>query len=529
MPAALILALTIGLHGTSAPTNADDLLTVAESSDFTRTASHAQVMELIERIGAQSTIMRRTELGTTVEGKPIPLVILANPPIENAQQAKDSGKLIFFAFGNIHAGEVCGKEALLILCREIATNPDHPLLKDLIIVFAPIYNADGNDRFGPVEENRRGQVGPVEVGVRPNAMDLDLNRDYIKLESPEAQAMVRFATAWDPHVVMDLHTTNGSVHRHTLTYEIPLHPAAMPGPVEYARNQIIPAVTQRVLETTGYSMTYYGNFTRGAPPSAWATYEGKPRFGGHYHGLRGTIALLSEAYSYATFKDRVLCTKAFVEESMNFAAAHAAEIMAMHEATRAAVIEAGRNPQPTDMICLREQIAALPGPISIQGFEMQPGERGRPRATDVEQDYSLIHLGRYESALSVVRPYAYVVPPLAGMETIIEKLRQHGIAVEPLEGRATCEVYTITNIQRAERPFQGHQIVLADASAKVEPRAFPAGSHIAYTAQPLGTLLVYLLEPQSSDGLTAWNFFDASLEVGAEFPVVRVRHAIDLN
>ena len=159
--------------------------------------------------------MRRAVLGVTNEGRSIPLVILANPPIQSSEQAKASGKAIIFAFGNIHAGEVCGKEALLMLTRELALQRNHPLFEDLIIVFAPIYTADGNERMSP--DNRRGQIGPDEMGQRPNAQGLDLNRDYIKLESPEARSLVRFFTEWDPHITIDTHTTNGSHHRYTLT------------------------------------------------------------------------------------------------------------------------------------------------------------------------------------------------------------------------------------------------------------------------------------------------------------------------
>lgn len=526
MTAALLLSLII-----FAPPS--DLLTVAESSDFTRTSSHAQVMDLLDRIEARSSIMRRSELGTTVEGKSIPLIIFADPPVENAVQARASGKPIFFAFGNIHAGEVCGKEALLMLARELATTPNHPLLEKLVIVLAPIYNGDGNDQFGPNEKNRRGQHGPVEMGLRPNAQGLDLNRDYIKLESPEARAMVRFATEWDPHVIMDLHTTNGSYHRYTATYETPRHPAAIPGPVEYARNEILPFVTKRVFEKTGYHLFYYGNFNWRGPPKTWATYEGKPRFGGHYHGLRGTIAILSEAYSYASYKDRILCTKAFVEEVMDYAATNGKAIMQLHAATRRAVIEAGANPQPSDVICLRHEIAASNQPATILGYEMEQREgRGRPRPTKVEKDYKVVHRDHYISTLSVARPYAYIIPPpetTTGMNKIIDKLRQHGIEVQSFEGEAICEVYTITNVTRAEREFQGHRIVLADAEAKVIRKSFPAGSFIVYTAQPLGTLLVYLLEPQSSDGLTAWNFFDDYLSPGSAFPISRVRSKQDLK
>ena len=526
----LSAALTLSLCSL-ARAQSGDLLTVAEASDFTRTASHAQVLALIDRIDDQSSIMRRGELGKSVKGKSLPLLIFSDPPVENAAQARASGKPIFFAFGNIHAGEVCGKEALLMLARELATTPNHPLLEKLVIVLAPIYNPDGNDQFGPNERHRRGQHGPVEMGRRPNAQDLDLNRDYIKLETQEARAMVRFATEWDPHVIMDLHTTNGSHHRYTLNYETPRHPAAIPGPVEYARNEILPVVTKRVFEKTGYHLFYYGNFNWRGPPQTWATYEGKPRFGGHYHGLRGTIAILSEAYSYASYKDRILCTKAFVEEVMTFTAENADAIRKLHDETRREVIEAGKNPQPTDTIALRHRIAASNRPATILGYEMEIPEQGRPRPTSIEKDYTLVHLDRYESTLSVTRPYAYLIPHTHEMRAIIEKLTQHGITVEPFEGEALCEVYTITSVERAEREFQGHKVVLADAEANMVNKTYLPGSHIVYTAQPLGTLLVYLLEPMSSDGLVAWNFFDDYLTPapGSEFPITRIRSKQDLN
>ncbi len=524
-----VVALCITGQAVASPATTDDaLLTVAEASDFTRTASHAQVVDLVEAIAAaNSDLVRVGELGTSVKGKTLPLMIFADPPVASAAEAHASGKPIFFAFGNIHAGEVCGKEALLILARELATTPDHPLLDDLVIVLAPIYNADGNDEFGPIAEHRRGQNGPEEVGLRPNAMGLDLNRDYIKLESPEAQAMVRFATEWDPHVVMDLHTTNGSRHRYTVTYETPRHPASIPAQVDFARNEILPVVTERVFESTGYRMFYYGNYNWRGEPQVWATYEGKPRFGGHYHGLRGTIAILSEAYSYAPFRDRVLCTRAFVEACMNVTAERGDEIMRLHDETRQRVIEAGEHPQPHDLIALHHRIAAENRPAIIHGYEMTNPERGRPQPTDVETEMTLVHLGRYESTLSVARPFAYLLPP--GTESIVEKLRQHGIEVEPFEGAATCEVYAITGVQKAEREFQGHLIVAADARASRTSRTLPAGSYVARTAQPLGTLLVYLVEPMASDGLVAWNYFDQWLAEGEEFPVYRVRDAMDLD
>src|SRR5262249_37684635 len=147
-----------------------------------------------------SKLIRLADLGTSHDGKKIPLMILADPPISTAEDAKNSGKLIVFAMGNIHAGEVDGKEALLMLARDLATAEERPLLKDLVLVFAPNFNPDGNDKLG---KNRTYQPGPEAVGTRENAQKLDLNRDFVKLETPEVRALVHFLTKWDPAVLID--------------------------------------------------------------------------------------------------------------------------------------------------------------------------------------------------------------------------------------------------------------------------------------------------------------------------------------
>ena len=237
------------------------LLTVAEASGYTATATSAQVQELIARIHERSSITRLAEMGKTSEGKPIPLIILANPPITTAKEARETGKVIAFVMANIHAGEVEGKEACLMLAREIGLNPDHPLLKDCIIIVAPNYNADGNDRMSL--DSRPGQLGPDKgQGQRPNAQGLDLNRDYMKLESPEAQALARLLTEWDPDITVDCHTTNGSQHRYTLTYDAPTNPSGHPAPIDFVHDELLPEVTTRVKASTGFDMFFYGNFNR---------------------------------------------------------------------------------------------------------------------------------------------------------------------------------------------------------------------------------------------------------------------------
>jgi hypothetical protein len=493
----------------------DDLLTVAERSGWQATARYDEVMAMLGRLETRSPVMHVAELGTSVEGRSIPLVVLADPPVRSPLEARTGGRAVVFAFGNIHAGEVCGKEALLMLARELALEPDHPLLDRLVVVLAPIFNADGNERVDV--DNRPGQIGPpLGMGERPNAQGLDLNRDWVKLESPEARALVRFLTVWNPHVTVDTHTTNGSRHRYPLTFAAPLNPSGHPEPIHFVRDEMLPEISERLRTRHGYETFFYGNFNEDR--SVWETYSALPRFGGPYRGLRGQMSILSEAYAYAPYRERVLVTHAFVREILRYTAEHRQRITGIDERVRRESIEAGLSPRPDDLVGIRHRLTAFAEPAIIKTFVDD--------VSSVPQDLSVEHRGRYEATLSVPRPHAYVLGP--GLEPVVRKLRAHGIAVQPWRGDATVEVYTVTSVSRSEREFQGHRRVEVDVESTVARRSFTGGVFVS-VAQPLGTLAVYLLEPRSEDGLAAWNFLDDHLAVGAEYPVYRVRSPGDLS
>ncbi|RMD66508.1 MAG: hypothetical protein D6824_00705, partial [Planctomycetota bacterium] len=236
-------AQTGALSGASATDETDGLPTVAERSGFRATGRYADVMGFLRALADRSETATLTTFGRSFEGRELPLLILADPPVRTPQEAQQSGKLILFAFGSIHGGEICGKEALQMLARDVALHPDTPanrtLLDRAVVLLAPLYNADGNERMSP--DNRPGQNGPVEgMGQRANAQGLDLNRDWMKLEAPETQAMVRLLNQWKPHLVIDTHTTDGSFHRFALTYAAPQNPSGPAGPIEYVRDAMLP-------------------------------------------------------------------------------------------------------------------------------------------------------------------------------------------------------------------------------------------------------------------------------------------------
>jgi dipeptidyl aminopeptidase/acylaminoacyl peptidase len=498
--------------------------TVAEKSDYKATSRHAEVVAFCERLAKESPLVRLGQLGTSQEGRKLPLVIVADPPVATAEEAAKSGKLVVFALGNIHAGEVDGKEALLMLARDLATAQERPLLKDLVLVFAPIFNADGNEKID--KANRRAQNGPEEgVGVRPNAQGFDLNRDFVKLESPEVRALVRFLNQWDPAVFIDCHTTNGSYHRYTLTYEGGGCPAGDGKLVALVRDEMLPDLTKRLEKSTGYKSYFYGNFSReyGKPAperNGWYTVLPTPRYGTHYVGLRNRIAILSESYSYAPFKDRVLASRAFVRSICEYTAENKDKVRKLLTEARQATVQAGREPKEKDEIALQYESAPLGRPHPLLGFieEMKDGKR---IATDKPKEYEVQYWGGTRTTLSVRRPYAYLLP--AEQAKIVETLQRHGIEVEELREdiELDLEAYRIDQVTR-NAEFQKHQPVSLRATARKESRLVKAGTVLVRTAQPLGSLAAFLLEPQSIDGLATWNFFDGVLAEGKDFPVFRL-------
>ena len=496
----------------------EDLQTVAERTGYHTTAQSAQVDELCRVLAKSSRLIHLTEIGKTNEGRAITTMVVADPPVANPAEASRSGKLVVLLFGNIHAGEVDGKEALPMLVRGLVASPGHALLKDLILIVVPNLNADGNERFA--KTNRPGQFGPEDgMGQRENASGLDLNRDFIKLDAPETRALVRAVNLWDPHVIIDCHTTNGSHHRYTITYEGPKNPAGDPRILDYVRKRFLPRAGASFTKKTGLNAYFYGNFAR--DHARWTTYPDSPRFGTTYLGLRNRIAILSEAYSYAPFKTRVLATRDFVLACLEEAAAHKTEIRTLLSEARDRAITAGRAPKSEDRVTIRSEAKAFPEKVTVLGF-VEREENGRKIATEEPGDYTAELVQNFEPTASVSRPWAYIIP--GRFSAAIETLQRHGLTVNELREDVDLDVeaYRVDKVDRAARKYEGHEPVTLTVTPRQETRRIEAGSFVVATAQALGSLAVYLLEPGSDDSLATWNAFDAGLAEGSDFPVVRL-------
>lgn len=481
-------------------------------------------MDFCERLAKLSPVVRLTDMGTSTEGRKLPLLILADPPVSSPEEAARTGKLVVYAQGDIHAGEVDGKEGLLMLARDIATGPDRPLLKKLVILIAPIFNPDGNDRMA--RTNRPGQVGPEEgMGVRHNAQDLDLNRDFIKLETPEVRALVRLLGRWDPAVVIDAHTTNGSFHRYLITYDGPRNAATYQPIVSEARDKLLPDAGRRMEKRSGYKSFFYGDFT--FDHKQWESYPATPRYNVPYFGLRNRLGVLVESYAYASYKDRVLASRDFIRACFEYAAEHDGDIRNTLADARRVTAEAGKQPKPGDLVAIRQKAVPLNGLWTALGFvEEKRDGRTVPAAP---KDYTVQYLGLCEPTKTVARPYAYLIPD--SPPKVVENLQRHGIEVDVLREDVELDVETarVTKIDRALVPFQKHRLVTLHTDVQARSRRVPAGTLIVRTGQPLGTLACYLLEAESEDGLATWNFFDEVIAEGKDFPALRLPKPVALT
>lgn len=516
LTASLILAAFQAAPLAAQNLSPETLPTRAEASGFIETSRYDDVVAFLERVAAASPDMHLTTMGYTMEGRAIPLLVVGAPD-GSPEAVRATGKLRVYLQGNIHGGEVPGKEALQILVRGLAAGTVPGWAEDLVLLVAPIYNADGNERVALT--NRPRQHGPLGgMGQRPNAQGLDLNRDHMKLDSPEARSLVAMMNAYDPEVAVDLHTTNGSYHAYHVTYSPPLHPGTDGGLVSLLRERALPRMTRTIRERDGWEFYYYGNVRRMPDgETAWFTFDHRPRFNNNYVGLRNRVAILSEAYAYLTLEDRVRVTYRFVEEILNWARDDADAIRAANGAAEGSVVG--------QVLPTRATFAAADTLTDILMGEV--ARERHPwtgetilRRLDVVTPTPMREYGTFEATDRETVPERYYVP--ADVEPAVDRLAAHGVRTTVLEAdtEVAVEAFRMDSTRVAERTFQGHNERELFGAWQAVTRTLPAGTVVVDVAQPLGRLAFYLLEPRADDGLANWALLDRFLEDG-EYPILR--------
>ena len=494
---------------------ADFPLTVAEASGFSRSSRLDEVVQFLDQLESlpHSGVLTRRVIGRTSEGRELIAVTAALP-----DGSPDRHSVVVNA--TIHGGEIEGKAATQILLRDFALGRHHDLLEGLSITFIPVYNADGNDAIS--RRNRVSQNGPTGgVGERANAMGLDLNRDFVKVEAPETRALLALCRELRPIAFMDLHTTNGSPHGYDLTYAPSLSPNAHPGLDEYVRGNLFPGVRAELeardgVRTFDYGIFRYPRRERGSKgkrgdPIAWNTYDSRPRFGTNLMGLRGTLSILSEAYSYLPYRRRIEVTYAFTLECLRHIAKDRDAIASLSSADvgfEGLEVDAQHGPS--------ERLPVRVGSVTSQLIDLdpdapgeQPGRRSmaapRDAATVVEMDVNR----RFSGARVVPTGKAWAIRNPSS--ELLEALEVH---LGDLAGRRLArgaevpvKAFAIEAVSRKDSLFQGHREVSIKGRFEARRLALEPGTLIL----PSTSLTAHLLHPESDDSLATWNAFDGEL------------------
>jgi hypothetical protein len=360
------------------------------------------------------------------------------------------------------------------------------------------------------------------MGQRANAMGLDLNRDQMKLDAPESRSLVKLYTEYDPHLSVDLHTTNGTRHGYHLTYAPPLNPNTPQEIDDYLREAWLPAVTALVKDRSGWDMYYFGDFrtARGGQEGGWYTFDPRGRYVSNYIGIRNRFGILGEAFAYATFQDRTLVSRWFVEAILDFAYGHAGEIRARTEAADARSLVG-------DSLSLRATFQRSGVPVSILMGEVV--EERNPfsgevmlRRTGVQTPTEMYEYGTFSPTEKEVVPAAYLIPP--GQSVLLERLEAHGIRSSVLADEASVEVeeFLVDSVTTSLREYEGHQEQTAFGRYRTGTTTVERGTAVVRMDQALARVAFGLLEPRSDDGFVAWGFLTDELAAGKPYPVTRV-------
>ena len=516
----LLLFILLGVVTMTAHATAPDAagwITPAEAAQFRTTPSYADTLAYLQRLqqAAPGTIRVET-FGTTPQGRPLTVVIASADGTFDPAAARVAGKPVVWLQAGIHPGEIEGKDAGLMLLRDIAITGKYPhLLDQLVLVYIPVFSVDGHENASPY--HRINQNGPESMGFRGQAQYLNLNRDYVKTDAPEMRAWLQLWQRWLPDCLIDVHTTDGADYQYDLTWytEDPhkLDPAVSAWQHDAIVNHALPAYEKR-----GHLASIYLEFKDGRDPRQGIENFGSgPRFSTGYAALQNRPALLIETHMLKPYANRVHATYDLLELMLDQINQHPAALLAA--TTKADADTVARATATGARVPLTFKLDPQPTKFELQGYAFTLSHSDISNSSWIQYDprqprtYTIDNWNRLLPDLAVTPPAAYVVP--AQWTAIIDKLDAHGIAYQrtlhPL--KIDAEGYQLDAPRWADKPFEGH-LMLRDFTLHTLPRevTLPPGSVIVPLDQRGANVAINLLEPQAPDSLLHWGYLDAIFE-----------------
>lgn len=488
---------------------------LAEESGFAKTGRYKEMVDFADGLAEASDLVTTGSIGKSSEGREIRYLVVSETGISDANEARRSGKAVVLVQAAIHSGESDGKDAGLALFRDIALKGMHrELLRKAVIVLIPIYNVDGHELFG--RYNRINQNGPEEMGFRANSANQNLNRDYLKADTPETRAWLKFWNEWDPDLFIDSHVTDGADYRYNITWEYARHQEAPSALAEWMAEYFEGSVIARVEEKGNLLSPYLQIADRSDPTKGIFTFIATPRYATGYTPLRNRAGLLIEAHSLKDYKTRVTGTYDLLVETIREAGER---LDSLRSANRKADLEAesrgGRDSKPFPLALSIDRTPSRT--LSFKGLEIRYEDSNVSGARklvygDKPIDAEIPWFDRAVVTASVTAPDFYLVPPQ--WREVIDRLELHGVQFSRLarETLLKVESYRFEEPKWSAFPFEGRITLSAKAVPFEEERVFPAGTVVVPVGQKASAVAIHLLEPKAPDSLFYWGFFNAIFE-----------------
>jgi hypothetical protein len=491
------------------------LTTTAERSGFLKTGRYTETIALCDSFAkAYPQSVRCLDFGTTPEGRPMKALLASTSGALDAAAARARGLPVVLIQGGIHAGEIDGKDAGFLALREVLEGKAAKgALDKLVWVFVPVFSVDGHERFGAW--NRPNQRGPEEMGWRTTAQNYNLNRDYLKADTPEMQAMLALVDEWDPLLTVDLHVTNGAKFEHDISIQVePVH--AGDAELRKAGLALRSAVIDDLARAGSLPLPYYPSFvTNDDPTSGFVDGVPPPRFSTGYFHLRNRIGMLVETHSWKEYPVRVRITRNTVIAALEQVARHGKDwLRTAYQADRSAsrlgtqpvplAYEAGAESRTVDFrgYAYTRTMSEVSGALMTRYDETTPQIWKIPLRDDVRP------------SLSVTPPAAGYVVPAAHAAWVGAKLKQHGVQFHLVSAQpaAKVEIFRASEAAPTAQSVEGHQRMTVKGEWEKSTQDIGAGALFVPIAQPRSRLAMAILEPLAPDSLLSWGGFNNAFE-----------------
>ena len=496
----------------SATSSTSPLTTVSERSGFKSTGRYAEVVDLCARFQkAYPKQVRCFEFGRTPENRPMHALVATRSGAFTAPAARQRGLPVTLIQGGIHAGEIDGKDAGFLALREVLEGRAAPgALDQQVLLFVPVFNVDGHERFGPY--NRPNQVGPEEMGWRTTAQNYNLNRDYVKADTTEMQAMLALVNAWDPLAYVDLHVTDGAKFQPDISIQVePVHGGD--APLRVAGSALQQGILADLKAQGSDPKPYYISFAKEDDPmSGFIDSMPTPRFSHGYFVMRNRFGVLVETHSWKDYRTRVRITRNTIVSLLSQVGQHgkAWARIAKDADARAAAL-GGTDFTLTYRTTFNAKTIHFPGYAYTRGHSEISGALMTQYDAAIPQTWTVPLRDEIVPELKVRAPQGGYLVPLAEAARVAAKLKQHGITYKVLgadEMSAEVETFRATKTTFGAKSFEGHQALAVEGEWARERRSLAKGALFVPIAQPKSQLVMTMLEPRGPDSLLAWGAFN---------------------